>query len=558
MVRGLVFVSHYFRQLARKFDHFIPIVLRGNTNELRRSRIILGASLSVGLLTITLSLARFIAEGWGSSFGWMLVAVSMVMLSNPLILRLTQSTLLAGSVIPTIGASTLITMAALQGGLESEAIYWFPFAPLIAAFFVNAYASMAFGTLMLLALLALYFGQKSGVIIKSTHPLEIMQHLKLMSAVTAVIFGAVVAWLYESNRRKSEAALQRSNAKTQAMVSAMPDTMFLVNPEGRVLDIEVSETNAISMPILRLADRTNYSIVDLFPALDDKERITTQLQRAIDAGSIQIEEYDIDEADQHWSIEVRIVPAAKGEVLAIIRDVTKERDIERLKNEFLSTVSHELRTPLTAIIGYIALLSNGMIPGIPDKARNMIDNVNRNAEQLSVIIDDLLDLQKISSGRMQYSMKYVQIGVFLKHCIELNQGYASKYNVRLGYNNQADDTNIQIDESRMQQVMANLISNAIKYSHSGGTVSVEARNNIGQVCISVKDKGAGIPEEFHGQVYEKFSQSDSSTTRTVGGTGLGLSISKMIIERHGGSIDFDSELGVGTTFYVCLPISKDF
>jgi signal transduction histidine kinase len=537
--------------LADKLDYFIPASLRNDADELRRCRIMIGTALSVGFLTLGLSFARLLTEGWDSSLGWIFLAVSMMLLSSPLILRLTKSILFTGSLIPAIGVSTLIFMVVFEGGLDSEAIYWFPFAPLIAAFFVNAFASIIFGLLMLIALTTIYFAQQSGMISPSSLSIETMQFLKLMSATAAVVFGASVAWLYETNRRKSEDALHRSNAKTEAIVSAIPDAMFLLNPEGKILKIKTTAGIGILNSLLQ-GQKYN-TIMDLF-SIQDKDRITVQLQRAIDAGTIQMEEYELDEAGQHLSLEVRIVTTTMEEVLTIIRDVTSERNVERLKNEFLSTVSHELRTPLTAIVGYIGLLSAGVIPGIPKQANEMIENTNRNAERLCVLIDDLLDLQKISSGQIQYKMKNIQLDEFIKQSIELNQGYASKYNVKLACDNQTDRTNIRIDESRMHQVMANLISNAIKYSPTGEEVLVRVQHNNGQINISVTDKGSGIPEEFRDQVFDKFTQSDSSNTREASGTGLGLSISKIIVEAHGGNIDFETELGKGTTFNIYLPI----
>lgn len=528
--------------------------MRVDSDELRRCRILIGSALSVGFLTFMLSLARLLAEGWDSFLGWVFTAVSLLMLSLPIILRVTKSTFLVGSLLPAIGACTLIFMATYEGGLDSEAIYWFPFAPLIAAFFVNAFASIAFGLLMLIALAGIYFTQLSGMIFPSPNPADVASLLKLISATAAVIFGASVAWLYETNRRKSETALRNSNSRTEAIISAMPDSMFLLNNEGEILEIKTTSGIDILNALLRVHVLNNFTVMDLF-SHDDKERISAHLKRAISFGTIQMEEYILDVEGQPLSLEVRIVPIAKDEVLAIIRDVTYLRNIERMKNEFVSTVSHELRSPLTAIIGYIGILSDGLIPGIPKKAKDMIDNTNSNALRLNHLVDDLLDFQKISSGGIHYSMKNSEIGAFVKNSIELNKGYASKYNVQLTLDNQIDNTNVWMDESRMHQVMANLISNAIKYSPKGEKVSVQLICNNDQINISVTDKGNGIPEEFRDKVFEKFTQSNASDTRKAGGTGLGLSITKVIVEAHGGSVDFDTKIGVGTSFNLHLPIS---
>ena len=539
--------------LGRKLDNFIPSILRDDPNDLRRCRIMIGSAFSVGILTLALSFARLMTEGWNSILGWTFVAVSLLMLSAPFILRLTKSILFAGSMIPAVGVSTLIFMSVFEGGIESEAIYWFPFAPLIAAFFVNAFASILFGLIILIALVAIYFAQLSGVITPSALPLNVLLLLKLISAAGAVIFGASVAWLYETNRRKSEAALQRSNLRTEAIISAIPDCMFLLNPEGKILEIKTVAGSDILNLQFHVMDHKYNTILELFSS-QDKERIVTQLQSAISVGMIQIEEYELQKAKQVSSLEVRMVPMNKEEVLTIIRDVTSERNVERLKNEFISTVSHELRTPLTAIVGYLGLLRGGVVSSIPEQANDMIENANSNAKRLSSLIDDLLDLQKISGGHIQYSMSDVPISDFIKQTIELNQGYASKYHVKLMCDNLDEKINVRIDENRMHQVMANLISNAIKYSPQGDKVSVQALCNQDQINISVTDNGAGIPQEFRSQVFDKFTQSDSSNTRNVGGTGLGLSISKMIVEAHGGSIDFETEIGKGTIFNIYLPI----
>ena len=551
--RNEIYIYRYIRTLKDKLSYFIPAALQKKSDELRRCRILIGSSFSVGFLTLALAFVRFMSEGWASNIGWVFFFVSILMLSTPVILRLSRSVFIAGSMIPALGASTLIFMAVYEGGMESEAIYWFPFAPLIAAFFVNAFASIIFGLLMLAALTAIYLSQQSGMISQSPNPIEIVQFLKLMSATAAVIFGASVAWLYETSRRKSEAALRHSNSRTEAILSAIPDAMFLLNHKGQILETKTSAGKDMINSSTFISNRNDNTVFDLFSA-DDSERISTQLQRAISAGTVQVAEYDLKETGQHLSYEVRIVPTSMQEALMIIRDVTTQRNIERMKNEFLSTVSHELRTPLTAVIGYISLLTGGVIPGIPKQASEMLENTNRNAMRLNSLIDDLLDLQKISSGHLEYVKKNVDVGTFVENSVELNKGYASMYDVEIVFDNMSDKTDIWIDESRMHQVIANLISNAIKYSPSGEKVLVQVKKNNDHVIISVKDNGEGIPEEFHNHVFEKFTQSDSSNTRKVGGTGLGLNISKRIVEAHGGRIDFETQIGKGTTFSLYIPI----
>ena len=238
---------------------------------------------------------------------------------------------------------------------------------------------------------------------------------------------------------------------------------------------------------------------------------------------------------------------------SIIEDISDRKRIEKMKSEFVSTVSHELRTPLTAISGAITLLSNHFTNEWPEPMRNMLRIAQSNSKRLSHLINDLLDIEKIVSGKMDFNLASQAILPVVEHAIEMSGPYAFEYGVKLDLSEHSVNANVLIDPARMQQVLANLLSNAIKFSPRGESVviSVESKPND-TVRISVRDFGHGVPASFRDRIFQKFSQADSSDKRAKGGTGLGLAITKELVEKMNGNIGFESEEGKGSTFWVEL------
>ncbi|SFL99752.1 ATP-binding protein [Marinobacter zhejiangensis] len=236
-----------------------------------------------------------------------------------------------------------------------------------------------------------------------------------------------------------------------------------------------------------------------------------------------------------------------------LQDISEQKRVEQMKNEFISTVSHELRTPLTSISGALKLTSEGMVGELPDKAREMVGIALKNSERLAQLINDLLDMDKLVSGKLGFNIRPLALAPMMKTSLENLEVYAHNHDVVLEYSNQSSRCSVLADDLRFLQVMDNLVSNAIKFSPAGGTVRVSSELLDGQVQISVCDQGDGIPESFHSRVFEKFAQADGSDRRVKGGTGLGLAISRGLLLHMNGSIRFDSEPGKGTCFYVTLP-----
>lgn len=242
-----------------------------------------------------------------------------------------------------------------------------------------------------------------------------------------------------------------------------------------------------------------------------------------------------------------------GTTIAFGQDISKRKEVERLKNEFISTVSHELRTPLTSIRGSLGLIAGGVAGALPERARGMIDIAYKNSERLVRLINDILDIEKIESGKMVFHIKPLELMPLVAQAIEANRAYAEQYQVSFVVTAALPGAKIAGDADRMMQVLTNLLSNAAKFSPPGEPVEISVRRVARGIHVGVRDFGPGIPPAFQNRIFQKFAQADSSDTRQKGGTGLGLSIVKAIVEKHGGVIAFDTIPGVGTTFYFELP-----
>ena len=225
-----------------------------------------------------------------------------------------------------------------------------------------------------------------------------------------------------------------------------------------------------------------------------------------------------------------------------------------VKSQFLSTVSHELRTPLTSIKGSLDLVNCGALGDVPEKMQGVLEIATKNSERLSSLIDDVLDLQKIEAGEMEYHFDVLDARALVEDAVSTNVGYANAHKVILVQDGVGGDPIlIEGDENRLMQVMANMISNAAKFSFEEGVVHVGCERVNGAVRIYVRDEGRGIPDGAEEKVFDRFSQLDSSDKRSASGSGLGMNISKEIVEYHNGRIAYESTLGEGTTFFVEFP-----
>lgn len=264
---------------------------------------------------------------------------------------------------------------------------------------------------------------------------------------------------------------------------------------------------------------------------------------------------------QHIPVEIFLQyvspPSGEPRFVAIVRDISERRKIDRMKNEFISTVSHELRTPLTSIHGALALLDGALGANLEPQARQLVAIACANSKRLIALVNDILDMDKIASGKMRLQLAPHDLHGLLSSAIESNRGYAEKFKVDLKLATSTSDIKVQVDSDRFSQVMANLISNAVKFSPTGEAVDISTQRADGDVVIGVHDRGPGIPAEFQQRIFAKFAQADTSDARQKGGTGLGLAISKALVDKMGGSISFESEAARGTNFFVRFPVVQN-
>ena len=258
-----------------------------------------------------------------------------------------------------------------------------------------------------------------------------------------------------------------------------------------------------------------------------------------------------------YDISLEYVCPAQDEprFIAIYRDVSQRKVAEKAKTEFLSTVSHELRTPLTSIKGALGLVLSGATGQLPDKMKGLITIAASSCDRLILLINSILDMEKIETGTLDFRMKTLNLSETLNTALVPNQLYAERAGVSLRRVDTPDDDVLLTygDSKRLVQVLDNLFSNAVKFSEHGGEILIALHAVGDQLRISIRDFGTGIQAAAQASVFEKFTQGDSSDSRSKGGTGLGLTIAKVIIDHHQGQITFFSREDVGTEIIISLP-----
>ncbi|WP_236744528.1 sensor histidine kinase [Marinobacter similis] len=241
-------------------------------------------------------------------------------------------------------------------------------------------------------------------------------------------------------------------------------------------------------------------------------------------------------------------------VWMITEDISEQKQADRLKNEFVSTVSHELRTPLTSISGSLGLLANNAVGQLPEKASKLANIAYRNSRQLALLINDLLDIEKLAAGKMPFVLDEYPLPQLIRECVENIEPYARDRDVRINIGHMAD-VQVQVDQHRFHQAVTNLLSNAIKFSTKNSRVDIFTESHEGCVRLCIRDHGEGIAPEFRERIFQKFSQADASDRRANGGTGLGLAITRELMLNMKGTVDYASTPGEGAVFWLELPIA---
>jgi PAS domain S-box-containing protein len=367
-----------------------------------------------------------------------------------------------------------------------------------------------------------------------------------------------------NSMRKNNEELERQVAHTQraerhsheveerfrTLANATNEGVILYE-NGHIIDCNQRITEMLGYSA---QDLYNMNIESLFEG-ESKQRLQTLLQQD-DSLNYELRCLRKDYSGFPAEINKRRLTTADENTVDVItvHDITELKRMAEIKEQFISTVSHELRTPLTSIHASLGLVMGGVGGELSARARELLKIAAQNSERLGTLINDLLDIQKLDAGKLSFHYDTVDIMELVNQAIELNDAYADRFHSRFLLTQGLFDTQVCVDRNRLIQVITNLLSNAAKFSPPNSDIEITLTREGGNVRVAIKDRGPGIPEEFRGRIFQRFSQADSTTTRNHSGSGLGLFISQQIIEHMHGGIGFDTETGKGTTFFFTLPI----
>jgi PAS domain S-box-containing protein len=397
---------------------------------------------------------------------------------------------------------------------------------------------------------ALDGGRDYDVEARVVHPNGVVRHLKSVASISRDAQGRALRMLgvtFDITERKN------ADEQFRQAIEAAPTGMLLMDLNGSILLVNAQIEEIFGYPRSELLGLPiEILIVERFRAMIPDFRRGSFNTPA--AGEREL--YGLRKDGSEVPIEIGLNPvltSGRGVVLSSIVDLSHRLEMDRIRNEFVSTVSHELRTPLTSIRGSLGLLQSGAMGALPKNAAEMVTIAYKNSGRLVRIINDILDIGTIDAGKLTLQMSSVPLAELLQQSVEANAGFAEKCEVRFLLEPVSPNDRVMADPDRLMQVIANLLSNAAKFSLPGAEVRIRVRSAAETLRIEVEDSGSGIPEAFKAHVFEKFAQADASATRHFEGTGLGLSIARKLVEAMGGKIGFNSVVDQGTVFHVELP-----
>lgn len=362
-----------------------------------------------------------------------------------------------------------------------------------------------------------------------------------------------------ASRDRALTDLRDASQRRQAILEGAMDGIVTINPSGSIEGGNPAFERMFGYSLAELDRRDVGMLLATRPPLGEVAGLlrAMELPEHGPGASHEIEVLRKDGTAFPAEVALSAVRLTEGlRYVAVIRDVTERKRIERLKTEFVSTVSHELRTPLTSIAGSLGLLSAQSGNGLDARATRLVEIARGNADRLVRLINDILDIEKMESDRMPFNNQELDLCTQLFAARDAIDGYAREFGVSVEFEPPSGPVLVNADRDRLAQVFDNLLSNAVKFSPREGTVTIELEPGTERHAIRIMDQGPGIPAEFQSRIFGKFAQADSSDSRQKGGTGLGLSIVREIIRRLGGDVDFTTTPGEGTTFRLLLPAMR--
>jgi two-component system phosphate regulon sensor histidine kinase PhoR len=353
-----------------------------------------------------------------------------------------------------------------------------------------------------------------------------------------------------SQRRQQQTSLD-AKAQQQVLFNSMLEGLLLLDRSRKIYLVNRAFKNLFGLK----TELRGKSVVEALRLheLDELVRRVEAEQQVLDY------EIKLPDLNERWlQVNAAVITNAAGErdgTILVFRDLTRLKQLERTREEFVANVSHELRTPLSLIKGYVETLLDGAHTD-PAVAERFLKIIERNANRLDLLIQDLLTISALESGRLALDLKPTELRALVEKVFSHLQGRAENRNARLV--NELPELTANADANRLDQVLTNLVDNAIKYGRPQGSVIVGGKKlDDGRLEVFVRDDGPGIPAEAIDRVFERFYRVDKARSRDQGGTGLGLAIVKHIVQAHGGEVRCASELGQGATFFFTLPAAEN-
>jgi signal transduction histidine kinase len=440
-----------------------------------------------------------------------------------------------------VSTSSLLVTSLLTGQGSSRAVWFFVAAPLFAAQVLGLRATLTWAAIAALQMTAVH----SSALFVDIHPEFVSQGAELLFGRLALL-AVACAFAWNARRVHEQELGTRSvvTARLAAVLESLPEGICFVDRSGaRIANRQLAALFELgaempgSIDVLAERARDKENALRTFAALRASQRRTLGAILELANGRI---------------VEIDFVPIeAEGGELWAFRDVTERTLADRVKSDFLAIVSHELRTPLTAIHGAVRMLESDLAGPLSGDARSLLGIASSNTARLGRVVDDLLDLQRIDAGKLALQSGSVDLRKILDRVLERHVRAAELAEVTLSVEC-ASLPRVPGEDGRLEQVFANLLGNAIKFSPRGGLVEVRATATKGRVRVEIADQGPGISDSDRVRVFEKFVQLERADTRSKGGTGMGLAIAKGIVESHGGAIGLGRR-SRGSLFWVELP-----
>lgn len=368
---------------------------------------------------------------------------------------------------------------------------------------------------------------------------------------------------YEERAERSLTEVR--NAYLEELVAGTSDAIIALDQDFTIQDLNPAAVLALGRPLDEAIGQKCMQVL-CCQNLNRMELCGTSscpLVRVMqDKKSLANEELILGVGPEHeYEVSASVTPVATGKDYAVVfttRDMSVLKVANRVRSNFISMVSHELRTPLNSVHGFIELILQGHMGALTDEQQIYLGYTQEGVQQLISIVEDILFMTRSDLGQFEVKQQKTQFRSLVRQVIDSMQPQAFKASVELREDIVVDIPLLYADPQKIKQVLNNLVSNAIKFTPPGGTVTVSVHPYNEQFeMITVADTGYGIPAEDHQHIFERFYQSNHSEQSKMGGYGLGLSIARLIVDQHGGTIDFDTTINKGTTFYFTVPLYRE-